>query len=81
MEPRRQLDDQDLSSDIEGSDSSSDGEAERIGNNDWCVCGKKCRAMQTYTESLCCQETNESPENFYNGKNPIPEFIFIFNVS
>ena len=83
MEPRRKLEDQDLSSDTVGSDYSSDGDAEneRIGNNDWCVCGKKCRAMQTYTESYCCQDTNEIPEDFFKGKILIiPEIIRILNI-
>ena len=70
MEPRRKVDDHDLSTDIQSSDDSSDSETEneRIGNNDWCVCGKKCRRMQTYTESYCCQDTNEIPEDFFKGK-------------
>ena len=70
MEPRRKLEDQDLRTDTERSNDSSDSEAEneRIGNNDWCVCGGKCRALETYTESYCCQDTNEIPEDFFKGK-------------
>lgn len=38
----------------------------RVGNRDWCVCGK-CEAMKSATESLCCKDTNEVPEEFYEG--------------
>ena len=64
MEPIRKLESWELHSSDEESEDSSDSEPEnrRIGNNDWCVCGKKCKAMETYTESLYCQETNEIPE-------------------
>ena len=34
----------------------------RIGNRDWCVCGK-CEAMENSIESLCCKDTNEVPED------------------
>ena len=40
----------------------SDSEKERIGNTDWCVCGGKCRPMEDVTESLCCRDTNEVPD-------------------
>ena len=54
------------------SPSSSSGESEeeensRIGNTEWCLC-EKCEAMETYTESLCCQDTNEVPEDYFEGK-------------
>lgn len=42
-------------------------EKSRIGNTDWCKCGK-CRPMETETESLCCQDTNEVPEEFFEGQ-------------
>ena len=32
----------------------------------WCVCGK-CRPMQTFTESLCCRDTNEVPDDLFEG--------------
>ena len=48
--------------------SDSDTEHERSGNTDWCDCGKKCRPMETYTESLSCQDTNEIQEHLFTGK-------------
>ena len=42
-------------------------EVSRIGNTNWCQCGK-CQPMQTYTESYCCQDTNEVPEDYFAGK-------------
>ena len=47
-------------------DDSSDEEKSRIGNVDWCVCGK-CRPVQTFTESLCCRDTNEVPDDLFEG--------------
>ena len=44
----------------------SNEEKSRIGNVDWCVCGK-CRPMQTFTESLCCRDTNEVPDDLFEG--------------
>ncbi|XP_065060247.1 P2X purinoceptor 7-like [Rhopilema esculentum] len=71
MEPRRKLEDWELN-DLDGkSDDSteSESERERIGNAYWCVCGGKCKAMETYAESLCCQETNDIPENYFQGQS------------
>ena len=53
-------------SDDEDADDSEQEEQERIGNVDWCGCGK-CRPMLTFTESLCCQDTNEVPEELFEG--------------
>ena len=39
---------------------------DRVGTNDWCVCGA-CKAMQTEAESLCCRDTNEISEEFFEG--------------
>ena len=39
----------------------------RIGKTDWCQCGE-CKPMTTYTESLCCQDTNEVPEELFEGQ-------------
>ena len=40
----------------------------RIGNRDWCVCGK-CEAMESsIEESLCCKDTNEVPEELFEGR-------------
>ena len=47
-------------------DDSSDEEKSRIGNVDWCVCGK-CRPMQTFTERLCCRDTNEVADDLFEG--------------
>lgn len=41
-------------------------ETRRIGNIDWCLC-KCCKSMDSEAESLCCQETNEIPEEFFQG--------------
>ena len=46
--------------------SDKDAEDKRIGNTDWCRCGC-CRPMGTYTESLCGAETNEVPEECFEG--------------
>ena len=54
------------SSSDDKSDNSSDEEQARIGNTDWCLC-ERCLAMDTYAESLCCQDTNEIPEDFFEG--------------
>lgn len=40
---------------------------DRIGNTDWCLCGK-CRAMDTYSDSLCCRDTNEIPDDSFQGR-------------
>ena len=47
---------------------STDSETLRIGNTDWCLCGR-CLPMETYTESLCCKEINEIPEEYFEGDN------------
>ena len=38
----------------------------RIGNTDWCQCGE-CKPMDTEAESLCCLDTNEVPEEYFEG--------------
>ena len=62
MEPMRSAIDissswTDLSS--ENSSVEENKKKERIVNTYWCTCGK-CRKMLTYTESLCCRNTNDS---------------------
>ena len=42
----------------------------RIGNTDWCQCGE-CKPMATYTEGLCCQDTNKVPEELLEGQKCI----------
>ena len=69
MEPKRKVDywEGDFSIESERS-SDSETEYERVGNIEWCDCGKRCQPMETYTESLCCQDTNEIPEHMFAGK-------------
>lgn len=50
---------------VSGSDSDSNEES-RIGNTNWCLCGK-CLPMCTYTESFCCLDTNEVPDEYFEG--------------
>ena len=38
----------------------------RVGNIDWCLC-KCCKPMESEAESLCCRETNEFPEESFQG--------------
>ena len=40
----------------------------RVGNNSWCLCGK-CEAMESEAESLCCLDTNEVPEDYFEGNS------------
>lgn len=54
------------SSDSERVDSEEE-EQSRIGNTSWCECGN-CRAMKTYTESYCCRDTNEIPDEYFEGR-------------
>ena len=69
MEPRRSIDNWggDVSVESESS-SDSDKECEKIRNIKWCDCGKKCQPMETHTESICYQDTNEIPEDLFAGK-------------
>ena len=48
------------------SDVSSDSNQEhsRKGNNNLCACGH-CRAMEAETQSFCCRDTNEVPDNYF----------------
>ena len=65
QEPRRTSFDEGSLSD-HSSTCSTDSETLRIGNTDWCLCGR-CSPMETHTESLCCKETNEIPEEYFEG--------------
>ena len=51
-----------------------DNENSRIGNIDWCHCGL-CRPMETYAESLCCTETNEIPDDIFEGLFLCQQFL------
>ena len=51
---------------ISSSDSENDDDT-RIGNTSWCLCGK-CLSMSTYNVySLCCRDTNEIPDDYFEG--------------
>ena len=41
---------------------------------DWCLCGR-CAEMETYTESLCCKETNEISEEYFQGDDYFYEYF------
>ena len=58
--PRSDDDLEDIGGDKQAKDTS------RIGNTDWCLCGKY-KSMETYSESLCCLDTNEVPEELFEG--------------
>ena len=47
-------------------DDNSSHSTSRVGNIRWCKCGE-CRAMSTEVESVCCSESNEIPEDFFEG--------------
>ena len=49
--------------DISSSDCETTEES-RLGNTNWCLCWK-CFPMLTYTESLCCLDTNEVPDEYF----------------
>ena len=55
--------------DISSSDSETVEES-RLGNTNWCLCGK-CFPMLTYTESLCCLDTNKVPDEYFEGMHNI----------
>ena len=78
MEPRRKCEHGEVEFTSQ-SNSSSDNETEqeRIGNIDWCDCGKNCRAMETHTESLCCQDTNEIQEHLFTGKMQLFRILIV----
>ena len=67
QEPRRTSFDEGSLSD-HSSTCSTDSETLRIGNTDWCLCGR-CAPMETYTESLCCKDTNEILEEYFEVDN------------
>ena len=71
MKPKRSVDNWEGDLSIE-SESSSDSqtECERIGNIEFCDCRKKFQPMETYAESICCQDTNEIPEHLFAVKPP-----------
>ena len=67
LEPRISSSDLSSSSNENSSDDDSEtAEESRIGNVDWCLCGK-CLPMTTYTESICCLDTNEVPDEYFEG--------------
>ena len=52
-------------------DEEEDLENERVGNDEWCV-----SAMETYTKSLCCQETNKIEETYLQGRSSLQYYLF-----
>ena len=50
-------------------------ENSRVGNVDWCLCNC-CKPMDSEVESFCCKETNELPEELFEGKL----YLAVFNV-
>ena len=67
FEPK--LSSSDLSSTSSEEDVSSSGSEtteSRLGNTNWCLCGK-CLPIPTHTVSLCCLDTNEVPEEYFEG--------------
>ena len=57
LEPR--ISSSDLSSSSNGNSDSETAEESRIGNVDWCLCGK-CLPMTSYTESICCFDISKA---------------------
>ena len=39
----------------------------RIGNISWCTCGE-CKPMESEKESFCCLDTNEVPDEYFEGQ-------------
>ena len=60
------------SSDEEKHKNTSSGEKLRKGNTNWCLCGK-CKAMDTEAESFCCRDTNEVPDDYFEGHMCVTE--------
>ena len=81
FEPEISLEEQQqMPNDSSESDSNESPDEEcRIGNTDWCKCGC-CQPMQTYTESLCCKDTNEIPEKLFDGKQFRGHIIEKYNI-
>ena len=51
----------------------------RIGNTHWCLCGE-CKPMETEAESLCCLDTNEVPDEYFEGKYFLHDIVCILKV-
>ena len=64
----------DLEPEIASSELSSSSSGDNISSSDsendddtsWCLC-RKCLSMSTYAESLCCRDTNEIPDDYFEG--------------
>ena len=70
LEPRISSSDLSSSSNENSSYSYSEpAEESSIGNVDWCLCGK-CLPMTSYTENICCLDTNEVPDEYFEGIYP-----------
>ena len=57
---------------------SEEEELQKIGNVEWCKCGR-CKPMFTYNESLWCQDTNEVPEGLFESFDFAIYNAFSFN--
>ena len=66
-EPRRTSFDEGSLSD-DNSTCSTESETLRIGNTDWGLC-RRCTPMESCTETLCCKETNEIAEEYFEGED------------
>lgn len=51
----------------------------RIGNIHWCLCGE-CKPMETEAESLCCLDTNEVPDEYFEGEYFLHDIVCILKV-
>ncbi|XP_057308898.1 P2X purinoceptor 7-like [Hydractinia symbiolongicarpus] len=65
-------DEEEVSNGVENDEVSFTDAEPRTGNANWCECGN-CRAMETDTESVCCVESNEIPDEFFQGHKCVTE--------
>lgn len=74
FEPEMSLEEQDkfLSSNHE--DEVIQKEGNRIGNNNWCKWGGHCRPMSLFSESLCCKDNNEIPDDYFESTNNFAKY-------
>lgn len=59
-------------SERENDDTNKNEQKPRKGNIDWCLCGG-CKAMETEIESLCCLDTNEIMDEYFDGNQCISD--------
>ena len=68
FEPLVDLDENE--NDLSNPKANEQGEPSRIGNTNWCKCGN-CKPMDSEAESLCCLDTNEVPDEYFEGNTCI----------